>query len=78
MSQFILRVLPITPGTDVRGAPLGVVPCPTHWPDGVHGFHHCQHMITKYAAKAPLTDGWVQDEHDGDHVCACGSMQAPH
>jgi hypothetical protein len=71
MSQRVLRVIPVTPATEIRGGVLSVVPCPTHWPDGVHAFHHCQYMVTRYAPVAPLTDGYVEDLHDGPHLCAC-------
>jgi len=49
----------------------------THWPDGAHAFHHCQHMIARYAPAPPLTQGWVEDLHDGPHICACGATQEP-
>ena len=75
MSQRILRVIPVSLATDVRGAVLGISPCPTHWADGVHAFHHCQYMVTRYAPVSPLTEGWVEDLHDGPHQCACGVTQ---
>jgi hypothetical protein len=75
MSQRVVRVVPVGPGTEIRGAQVGSVPCPTHWPDGAHAFHHCMHVVTRYAPVAPLKDGYVEDVHDGPHVCSCGAKK---
>ena len=71
--QRVLRIVPITGQTDLRGQATETVPCPTHWPDGQHAFHHCQYMIVRYTPVAPLKDGWVEDLHDGPHRCSCGA-----
>jgi hypothetical protein len=68
----VVRVLPLDPAQDLRGAPLATLPCGAAWTDGVHADHHCQYRVTHYRPAAPMKDGWVEDHHDGPHRCACG------
>jgi hypothetical protein len=70
----IARVLPLGAGEDdLRGAVQAELPCASKWKDGVHGFHHCQYVLTRYAPKAPLKDGYVELLHDDPCRCTCGA-----